>query len=173
MQRAHALALSVRLASVWLLAAPSAGAATSAPASVLLFGQDLVHPKQPVPDDPLAGLPTDGNRGDHKGNSAGKSACALGASAANERDIGDLRATLAFVKHGPRSWPCPARTAQNALRLRITIDGSGKITTFETVSGDSSLANAMAKRLPGRVIDARGDGPTTGIVVVTFATKGP
>jgi len=163
MKRAHVLTTPVCLFVASLVSTPATHATS----------HDLIRPKQQVPDDPLAGLPTDDGRSHGKGGSgaSGKAACAVKANAANDRDIGDLRATLAFVKHGPTSWPCPARSASADIRLRIGIDGAGKITTAESVSGESSIANAMAKRLPGKSIGPRAEGATVGIVVVTFASS--
>jgi hypothetical protein len=99
--------------------------------------------------------------------------CAVNVRAANDRDIGDLRATLAFVKHGSTSWPCPSRAAKTEARLRIGIDGAGKVTAVEPVAGEGGIASAMAKRLTGKAIDPRADGATVGIVVLTFATGRP
>jgi hypothetical protein len=176
MQRAHVLTLFVGLVMAPLVFVPSRAAAVAPEASPpLLFGHDLVRPKLQVPDDPLAGLPSDEGHGRGKGGGGGsaRSTCAVKVNAANERDIGDLRATLAFVKHGPTSWPCPPRAAQSEIRLRIGIDGAGKITAAEPVAGDSGIASAMAKRLTGKAIGPRDQGATVGIVVLTFATGRP
>jgi hypothetical protein len=163
MQRAHVLTTSVCLLVASLVSAPA----------TLATSHDLIRPKQEVPNDPLAGLPSDDGRGHGKGGSGtrGKAARAVNANAADDRDIGDLRATLAFVEHGPTSWPCPARLASARIRLRIGIDEAGKITSVEPVSGDSGIASAIAKRLPGKSIAPRAEGATVGIVVVTFASK--
>ena len=177
MQRTKVLTLLVRLLVIAFVFAPlQAAAAVSVTESLLVFSHDLIRQKQQVPDDPLAGLPTDdgGHREPGKGGSgASGRACAVKANAANDRDIGDLRATLAFVKHGPRSLPCPARTAKSDMRLRISIDGNGKVTAAESIAGDNRLANAVAKRLAGRAIGPRAEGATVGIVVVNFASSKP
>ena len=138
----------------------------------VLSGSGLIAQKQPVPDDPLAGLPTEDGGGRERGrgrSGASSRACALKANVANERDIGDLRATLAFVQFGPKFWPCPGRADQSNLRIRVSIDGTGKVTTVELAAGDASFASAMAKRLAGRSIAPRPEGATVGIVVLTFA----
>jgi hypothetical protein len=172
MQRAHALTLFTCLLIASFISTPRA-AATAAPAvgSLLVFGHDLIRPKQPVSDDPLDGLrPDDGDRRGHRRGSA-RAACSVKVNAASDRDIGDLRATLAFVEHGPVSWPCPAHSPQVEIRLRISIDGDGKITACEPVAGDTHAANAMAKRLIGKAIAGRPEGATAGIVVLTFANR--
>jgi len=176
MQRPRVLTLFVALVIAPFVFAPSQAVAAGTTASPpILFGHGLIRPKQQVPDDPLAGLPSDDGSGHGKGSGGGsaRAACAVKVAAADDRDIGDLRATLAFVKHGPRSWPCPPRTSQTELRLRIGIDGAGTITTAEPVAGDSSIASAMAKRLTGKTIGPRAEGATVGMVVLTFATGRP
>ncbi|HEY5283411.1 MAG TPA: hypothetical protein VIM14_11535 [Polyangia bacterium] len=147
--------------------------ATAGPAipPLIVSGQGLISPKQPVPDDPLAGLPTEdgGNRErGKKGSPGGNTACALKASAANERDVGDLRATLAFVKHGPQSWPCPSRADRGDVHLRISIDSAGKVTAVDPAAGNASVTAAIAKRVLGKSVSPRPEGSTIGIVVLTF-----
>ena len=178
MQRAQVPTLLVRLLVAWLASAPWANAA-AAPATgpLLVFGHDLIRAKRQVPDDPLAGIPSDdGNRGGGGKASAkniGTAACAVKVDAANNRDIGDLRAALAFVTHGPKSVPCSARRAQSEMRMRISIDGTGKITSAEPMAGDSGVASAIAKRLAGKAIGPRAEGATVGIVVVSFTSSKP
>jgi hypothetical protein len=158
----------------FVLVLSQAVAAASAASPPRVFGHDLIRPKQEVPDDPLAGLPSDDGHGHSKsGGGSSRAACVVKANAANDRDIGDLRATLAFVKHGPTAWPCPPRAAQSEIRLRIGIDEAGKITAAEPIAGDSGIASAMAKRLAGKAIGPRDQGATVGIAVLTFATGRP
>jgi len=174
MQRAQALYLLVGLL-VSSLASTPLQAAAAAMGPLPVFSQNLIRQKQQVPDDPLAGLPSDEDSqpGHRKGRGSVRAACAVKVNAANERDIGDLRATLAFVKHGPGSLPCPTRAARSDLRLRISIDGNGKITAAEVIAGDSSVASAIAKKLVGKSIGPRAQGATVGTVVVTFAGSKP
>jgi hypothetical protein len=159
-----------------LLAAPPAIAASNAKVPDLLASAPgLIRQKQQVPDDPLAGLPTgDGDDGSRRGKGGGKGArsCRLDARAANPRDVGDLRATLAFVKRGPKVWPCPPRQVEDGgVKLRIAIDGGGKITGVEPAGNDAGMAAALAKKLIGRTIAPRLDGPTLGTTVLSFASK--
>ena len=106
----------------------------------------------------------------HRSGTAGKaSACQLAAKPGNSRDVGDLRATLAFVLLGPEEWQCPARPGHRAkARLRISVDGSGRITRVQAVSGDAGIAD-LAQTLAGQSIEPRPDGPTEGTVMVRFA----
>ena len=135
----------------------------------LAWESGAIQPRRQVPDDPLAGLPTEDTERPARGKSDKDAAlCKLDANPASARDIGDLRATLAFVQRGPRAWPCPARAASRTAGLRITVDGDGKITTVEAATGDAATANRMAKRLTGKAIAPRAQGDTTGTVVLTF-----
>jgi len=152
---------------------------TAAPAAIgndrtLALDSNPIRGKQPVPDDPLAGLPSEdfGRPGRGKGGAGagkGANACKVEASPASVRDIGDLRAALAFVQRGPKSWPCPPRAAGGGFGLRIAIDGTGKITAVESAMGDPAVASAMAKKLAGKSIGPRAQGATTGTVLLTFA----
>lgn len=153
-----------------LLESTAATAAIGAAGSVALDGNPI-RPRRQVPDDPLAGLPTEdgGQPGKSKGG-GGKptAACAVDAKPANPRDIGDLRAALAFVQRGPKSWPCPPRSAGNGAGLRIAIDGAGKVTAAEPAGPASDVAAALAKKLTGKSVAPRPEGSTAGTVLLTF-----
>ena len=151
-----------------LLVSRIATLAVLAISPLVLAEHGLISQKQPIPDDPLAGLPTD-DSGGHRKNRSGTSnrACALSSKPANDRDLGDLRAALAFVQYGPSAWSCKARDAKGELRLRITISGVGTITAVEGVGENPGMATAMGKRLMGKSIATRHDGTTAGEVVLT------
>jgi hypothetical protein len=130
-----------------------------------------ISPRRPVPDDPLAGLPSAADDRPGPGNTAKRpSLCKLDGTPANARAIGDLRAALAFVQRGPKSWSCPPRGA-GSVGLRIAIDGAGKITEVAAAVGDPAIATAMAKKLTGKSIAPRAAGATTGTVMLTFAAE--
>jgi hypothetical protein len=157
-----------------LVPALESSATTQSEAPELLASAPgLIRQKQQVPDDPLAGLPGTGDdRGDQGGKNGGKGvrSCRISANPANPREIGDLRATLAFVERGPKAWPCPpTQAATTEVRLTIAVDGSGRITSTEPAGGDRNLAAAMAKRLVGQAISPRPEGPTRGTVVLGIA----
>jgi len=173
MRRAHSSTSLFHILVPSLLAQPLDPAMAAARPEVPPFGisgNGLISQKHSVPDDPLAGLPTDDGGGRGKGGpSANSRTCALRASAANERDIGDLRATLAFIKFGPQSLVCPARADKTDVRLRIKIDGAGMVTSVEALAGDPVMAAAIGKRLSGKSVAPRPEGTTVGVVVLTFA----
>jgi hypothetical protein len=167
----------MRRTTLFFLAAIFTSPPLSAASSSEVFGlfasaPGLIRDKRQVPDDPLAGLPTGTDDEGGHGKSGGKKPrlCRIDASAANPREIGDLRATLAFVKRGLATWPCPPRLAENSeIRLRIAADGNGKITDVEPAGGDSGTAKALAKRLVGQTTAPRLDRATVGTTVLKFA----
>ncbi len=162
-------------------------------------GQTLIRQKRSVPDDPLAGLPTEANgrKGSvrpgkaakkgaracrlvdrrnerlHRGKTGNRDlrACHLETNPANSREVGDLRATLAFVLQGPEKWPCPSRLGRSKVRLRISVADSGRITDVQPAGGRASIATALAKDLVGRSISPRPEGPTEGTVVLRFESN--
>lgn len=161
--------------AAWALSAtPHATAATKSDfASLLVSGDGLIRQKQPIPDDPLAGLPTGGGDendrpGSAKTSSKASHSCRLDARPANSRDVGDLRATLAFVKRGPQAWACPQSGQASDVRLRVTVDVDGRITEVEPAGGDPAVAGSLAKKLVGQSITPRPEGPTKGTVVLSF-----
>jgi len=177
MARTHVSTFAVTLTSLLLFWLGSPGGTWASPVTppAVVSGEGLVHAKQSVPDDPLAGLPSDdgGERSPGKKPHSGKSACAINAAPSSNREIGDLRAALAFVKLGPSAWACPERSDHAEIGLRISIDGDGKITAAEDVAGEAGVANAIAKRLLGKAVDPRAEGPTVGVVVLKFTNGKP
>jgi hypothetical protein len=134
-----------------------------------------IRARRDVPDDPLAGLPSDDSRRPSRPSKGGKArgakaraTCLVDGKPANHRDIGDLRATLAVVARGPRYLPCPDGPASAAIGLRVTVDGDGKITGAEPVGGAPRVSEAVARRLVGKSIAARREGSTTGTVWLAF-----
>jgi hypothetical protein len=168
MRHARLLAL---LACSFLALGPTAASAAIDASGPLAADAGLIRPRRQVPDDPLAGLPPEnaGRPARGKGGGKGATLCKLDSAPADPRDIGDLRAALAFVERGPKSWPCPARAAGNSVGLRISVDGAGKITTVEATGGDAAAAAGLTKKLTGKAIAPRAQGATTGTVRLTFA----
>jgi hypothetical protein len=173
MRHARACSILAPILAACLGSAASAAALRPDISPFLAAGHDFVRPRQEVPDDPLAGIPDEGAASGQRGKGVGKSrstTCVVEANAADDRDIGDLRAALAFVNYGPRVWPCSGRSAAADLRLLLRIDAEGKILAAEPVAGNTKSAAAMAKKLLGKSITPRAEGATAGVVVVKFAS---
>jgi hypothetical protein len=143
-----------------------------AQASPVLAGNGLVRDRRDVPLDPLDGIPEeDPNRGKGGKPHAGKSACRLLVTPANDREVADLRATVAVIQRGPNSVPCPADQAP--LRLRLSIDAKGRIETVERLSGDKKLGESLARALTGQLCQSAITTPTKGIAQVTLRHRKP
>jgi hypothetical protein len=158
------------------LLAPLVTASLAAAALGPLADSTLVRARRQVPDDPLAGLPTEDSGRPSRPNKGGKAAnvkaqatCSVDGQPGSHRDIGDLRATLAVVERGPKYVACPAASPSAPIGLRITVDGAGKITAAEPVGAASEVSAAIAKKVCGKTIAARRDGATKGTVWLVLA----
>ena len=182
MRSTHGFTVSVTLLAC-LVAAPLASWASPQTSCLLphvlsmaVSSDNLVSEKRPVPEDPLAGLPGDDNdRGKQRNRSPREpnkqSACAVKAGAADERNLGDLRATLAYVKLGPKTVPCAAHGATPEARLRISIDGDGKITKIQPVAAEADAIAAIVRKMEGKAITPSSSGATVGTVVLKFPAR--
>ena len=141
----------------------------------------LVSDRRQVPLDPLAGLPEEetgqGARGRDKetnGHSSrgqdagGKATCTLEARPESEHEVGDLRAAVAVIQRGPRTAPCTPAQIATPLRLRLSIDGGGKITSVERLSGDEKLGASIGRKLVGQVSLSTVTLTTTGVAQIHF-----
>jgi hypothetical protein len=124
-----------------------------------------------VPLDPLAGLPEEesdqgkGRRGRERNaqSAGGKATCRLEARPESEREVGDLRAAVAVIQRGPRTVPCTPAQIATPLRLRLAIDGGGKITSVERLSGDEKLGESLGRKLVGQISLSKVTSATTGV----------
>jgi hypothetical protein len=139
----------------------------------------FISDRRQVPPDPLAGLPEEepdprrrerersgqGARG-HDGGS--KAACKVEARPESDREVGDLRAAVAVIQRGLKTAPCTAVPAALPLRLRLSIDASGKITAVERLSGDEKLGADLGRQLVGQVSLSKVTSATTGVAQITL-----
>jgi hypothetical protein len=95
-------------------------------------------------------------------NSDLRGSCRVDIKPESDRAIGDLRAVVALIQRGPKTIPCPA----SPLRLRLTIDSSGKITAAERLSGDEKLGVMLVRKLVGQVSESKITSATTGVVQI-------
>jgi hypothetical protein len=134
----------------------------------------LISDRRQIPPDPLGGLPEEepdrrphGRDKGKSGQGAGsKTTCRLEAKPENDREVGDLRAAVAVIQRGPRTAPCTAAQMASPLRLRVSIDGQGKITAVERLSGDEKLGDDLAARLVGQVSQSKITSATTGVAQI-------
>jgi hypothetical protein len=131
----------------------------------------LIRDRRQIPPDPLGGLPDEDPERRPRGRDKGKNGqgtgsktnCRLEAQPESDREVGDLRAAVAVMQRGPRTTPCTAAQRANPLRLRLTIDGAGRIATVERLSGDEKLGTDLAGRLVGQVLLSKVTSATTGV----------
>ncbi len=79
-----------------------------------------------------------------------------------------MRAAVAVIQRGPRTEPCAVAQMAEPLRLRLSIDSEGKITTVERLSGDEKLGEELGRRLLGQVSLSKVTSATTGVVQIHF-----
>ena len=145
----------------------------------------LISARRQVPSDPLAGLPEEepdrkprgrdkgrGGQGAHGHDAGGKTTCRLEARPENDREVGDLRAAVAVIQRGPKTAPCTAAQTANPLRLRLSIDGEGRITAVERLSGDEKLGSDLGRRLLGQVSLSKITSATTGVAQIRLQRAG-
>ena len=134
----------------------------------------LIRDRRQIPPDPLGGLPDEDSerrpRGRDKGKNGqgagGKANCRLEAQPDSDSEVGDLRAAVAVMQRGPRTTPCTAAQIANPLRLRVSIDGQGKITAVERLSGDEKLGTDLAAKLVGQVSLSKVTSATAGVAQI-------
>jgi hypothetical protein len=84
--------------------------------------------------------------------------------------VGDARALRALVERGARTNGCQVG---GVLKLRITLDGAGKITNVVLVSGDRGTGHGLIRKLTGASSATRATGHAYGTVelTITVASK--
>jgi hypothetical protein len=136
----------------------------------------LISDRRQIPPDPLGGLPDEDPERRPRGHDKGKNGqgarsrttCRIEAHPESDREVGDLRAAVAVMQRGPRTTPCMAAQIANPLRLRVSIDGQGKITAVERLSGDEKLGDDLAAKLVGQASLSKVNSPTTGVTQIRF-----
>lgn len=126
----------------------------------------LIKDRRQISLDPLDGIPEeDQKQGKAKGKTRGDT-CLLLVTPANDRDVADLRSTVAVIQRGPRRVPCPGDASP--LRLRVSIDARGRINAVERVSGDKKLGDSLVRTLTGQLCQSTVSTPTSGIAQITI-----
>jgi hypothetical protein len=65
------------------------------------------------------------------------------------KSLGDSKALLAVIRRVADQQGCAQAKPGSTLRLRITVDGAGKIAKVERLAGDEAVAAAIANKLTG------------------------
>jgi hypothetical protein len=122
--------------------------AAAAPTSIL---------KQPASEARAAGkggrAQASADKNDESENKAAKDrtgqACSVKVTSGKSQSLGDSKALLAVIRRVAEQQGCPQAKPGSTLRLRITVDGAGKITKVERLTGDEAVATAIANKLTG------------------------
>ena len=103
-----------------------------------------------------------------EGKAKDKAGCKVTVKVDKAENAGDTQALRELVEKAAQGVTCgPAAP----LKLRITIDGSGKITKVEVVSGDRQLGAVLARKLTGATSATRATGADQTTVEVTITAE--
>jgi Ca-activated chloride channel family protein len=75
--------------------------------------------------------------------------CSVKVTPGKSQSLGDSKALLAVIRRVAAQQGCSQAKPGSTLRLRITVDGAGKIAKVERLSGDEAIATAIANKLTG------------------------
>lgn len=127
--------------------------------------QGLIRDKRQISSDPLDGIPEEDPTQKGKSKPHGdKNKCHLLATPADDRDVADLRSTVAVIQRAPKIVPCPGDFSP--LRLRISIDAKGRISSVERITGDKKLGDSLAHALMGQLCESAITTPTRGVAQI-------
>jgi hypothetical protein len=134
-----------------------------------------ISERRDVPSDPLAGIPEEDasapgrKAGSQDKNTVRGKTCKLEIVPESDEKIGDLRAALAVIQHGPTG--CPAPSAAAPVRLRLSIDATGKITAVDALAGDPKFASMLSRRLTGKRTESRIRTATEGVARISVLRR--
>jgi Ca-activated chloride channel family protein len=94
------------------------------------------------------------------------SVCPVKVIPGKSHSLGDSKALLAVIRHAAEQQGCAK--AGSTLRLRITVDSTGKITKVERLAGDQVLAATIAGKLTGASSTTTAKAPAQGTLEVTI-----
>ena len=180
MRRAHPSEEAV-LCLVTFLCAEGSPPAAQTDGAIVPRPAGLISDRRQVPSDPLAGLPEEepvqrrrsrdkdrNAQGAHGHDAAAKPTCRLESRPESDREVGDLRAAVAVIQRGPKTAPCTSAQIADPLRLRLSIDGAGKITAVERLSGDPKLGDDLGRKLVGQVSLSKVTSATAGVAQINL-----
>jgi Ca-activated chloride channel homolog len=91
--------------------------------------------------------------------------CAVGVKIEKAENAGDTQALRALVEQTVKALGC---SPTGTTRLRITIDGSGKLVRVQVVSGDKSLGASLVKKLADKISATRAAGKNNATVEISI-----
>ena len=94
--------------------------------------------------------------------------CSVKVTPGKTQNLGDSKALLAIIRRVAEQQGCSQAKPGSALRLRITVDGAGKIAKVERLSGDEAIATAIANKLTGESSTTAAKAAPEGTLEVTI-----
>jgi hypothetical protein len=129
-------------------------------------------PKEPASETRAAGKR---GRADALADGSGKAArdekspvCSVKVTPGKAHNLGDSKALLAVIRRVATQQGCLQAKPGSTLRLRITVDGAGKIAKVERLTGDEAIAAAIASKLTGESSTTTAEAAPEGTLEVTI-----
>jgi hypothetical protein len=95
-------------------------------------------------------------------------ACSVKVTPGKSQSLGDSKALLAVIRRVAAQQGCSQAKPGSTLRLRITVDGAGKIAKVERLSGDEAIATAIVNKLTGESSTTTAKAAPEGTLEVTI-----
>jgi hypothetical protein len=94
--------------------------------------------------------------------------CSVKVTPGKTQNLGDSKALLAVIRRVAAQQGCSQAKPGSTLRLRITVDGAGKIARVERLNGDEAIATAIANKLTGESSTTTAKAAPEGTLEVTI-----
>jgi hypothetical protein len=94
--------------------------------------------------------------------------CSVKLTPGKSQSLGDSKALLAVIRRVAAQQGCSQAKPGSTLRLRITVDGAGKIAKVERLTGDEAIAAAIANKLTGESSTTAAKAAPEGTLEVTI-----
>jgi Ca-activated chloride channel homolog len=95
-------------------------------------------------------------------------ACSVKVTPGKSQNLDDSKALLAVIRRVAAQQGCSLAKPGSTLRLRVTVDGAGKIAKVERLSGDEAIATAIANKLTGESSTTTAKATPEGTLEVTI-----
>ena len=122
----------------------------------------------PAPEPKHAELAKDEEADRKSGGKTKALACKVVVTVDKAERAGDTQDLRALIERTARLHGCQAT---GALKLRITLDGAGKISSVVLVSGDGSAGKALVRKLTGATSATQAKGQAAATVEVTVTVE--
>jgi Ca-activated chloride channel homolog len=94
--------------------------------------------------------------------------CTVKVTPGKSQNLSDSKALLTVIRRVTAQQGCSQAKPGSTLRLRITVDGAGKIAKVERLNGDEAIATAIANKLTGESSTTTAKAAPEGTLEVTI-----